>query len=168
MTSKWVPSVLSQADKDIPQDVSEGDVLSLDRVEQGARFCTTMYIRPHLMERKKVFDEFVASKRFKQLYIAGPPGCGKTLFISLLVRMYAKKENKRVLFVTYRDKGKCPVFVFQGEHAQQLSAQTSKDHLLNVLVGLTDKEHFDMVVYDGVRDSIPQSSGVLSFLNEQV
>ena len=168
MTSKWVPSVLSQADEDIPQDVSEGDVLSLDRVEQGERSCTTIYISPHLMERKKVFDEFVASKRFKQLYIAGPPGCGKTLFISLLVRMYAKKENKRVLFVAYRDKGKCLVFVFQGRNVQQLSAHTSKENLFDVLTGLTDKEHFDMVVYDGVRDSIPQSSGVLSLLNEQV
>ena len=175
MTSKWVPSVLSQADEDIPQDVSEGDVLSLDRVEQGVRICTTIYIRPHLMERKKVFDEFVASERFKQLYIAGPPGCGKTLFISLLVRMYAKKENKRVLFVAYRDKGKCPVFVFQGEHVQQLSVDISpsKKNLFDVLTGdvltgLTKEEAFDMVVYDGVRDSIPESSGVLSLFNQQV
>lgn len=62
---------------DLPQEFSEGDVVISDRVEEGIRFNSAVYIRPHLMERKKVFDEFIASERFTKLYVNGPSGCGK-------------------------------------------------------------------------------------------
>lgn len=164
--ANWIPSQLSQST--LPPFISEGDDVSLDRIEENEYFKKTLYIRPHLMERKKVFDEFITSERIKKLFIAGPPGSGKTLFVSLLARMYAYNQNKNVLFIGYRDLGCCPIFAFHGRETPQQLALFPEYFLLSsaletLFTQLTVK--YDLVVYDGVRQNIEHSERGLGFLS---
>lgn len=165
----WTESQLSQSTP--PPNISEGDVFPVERIESDGVLNKPIYIRPGLVERKKVFDEFLSTEQFKQLYITGPPGSGKTLFLFLLSRMYAHNDDKNVLFVGYRDDQLCPILAFHGrDSALELDRFPDNVNLRSTLETIFAESgvKYDLVVYDGVRQSIAESKKNIGLLNSEV
>ena len=142
----------------IPKAISHADHLVLDRVEgEGIRYETQVYIRQEL------------DGPMLQLFISGPPGCGKTVFTSLLARMYAKNNNMKVLYVAFRDESQCPVIIFDGSNAVQVEKFPTNTRLYDFVEQLANEKdaHFDLALYDGVRKNIEASTNVMALLKDQ-
>lgn len=159
----WMDSALTQ--EHIPESIAEGSTLQLDRDEgYDERFVSPLYIRSHLIQRQEFFNAFIGNQEKQQLFVAGPPGSGKTVFLSLLARMYAKNQRKKVLYVAYRHGNRCPIIVFDCDSVKQIAKFPTSRKLYDFLEELLerDPQHYDLVLYDGVRQSIRDSSSVMA------
>ena len=170
-THTWIDSKLTN--DNLPRSIAKGDVVRMDWIHpfNNKYVLQPLYIREHLIGRKAVFDEFLAGEE-SLLYIAGPPGCGKTVFLFLVARMYAYYENKNVLFVGYRLAHQCPIFRFPGNgKPQELRPFPRGKKLDSVLENevFADPDdpanQYDLVVHDGVREAKRDSMNCLSRIN---
>jgi DNA polymerase III delta prime subunit len=162
----WVPLDLGT----IPDTLEIGTTVRNKRYEDQNVFAENIFLRSHLQEKKKNFEDFLESSEFRKMYIDGPPGCGKTTFISLLARTYASRKSKRVLVVNYRDGEECPVLMFNGDEVYVWQRPATGMTLANrVRLFLEDLEtpHFDLCIHDGVRQNILASHNLLGVLNAQ-
>jgi energy-coupling factor transporter ATP-binding protein EcfA2 len=169
MTSRaevWVPLELGT----IPDTLEIGTTVRNKRYEDQNVFAENIFLRSHLQEKKENFEDFLESSEFRKMYIDGPPGCGKTTFISLLARTYASRESKRVLVVNYRHGEECPVLEFNGDEVsvwqRPVTGMTLADRVRLFLEHL-ETPHFDLCIHDGVRQNIVASQGLLGVLNAQ-
>ena len=159
----WIDSALTQ--EHIPESISEGSTLQLDRLDEqwyDERFVSPLYIRKHLIQRQEFFNAFIGNHETQQLFVEGPPGSGKTVFYSLLVRMYAKTQQKKVLYVAYRHGNICPIIVFDCDSVKRIRKFPTSCKLYDYVEELLerDQQQYDLVLYDGVRQSIRDSYSV--------
>ena len=124
-------------------------------------------IRSHLIDKELEIQRFLSSQSTRELYVSGPPGCGKTVYMTLVAHRYAKKENKHVLMVNYRDTSNCHVFVLDGSRATILQQVVDRTDIVAVVKQLLQEEtaSFDLCVFDGVRYNKTQCSDLVSVLN---
>ena len=158
----WIDSALTQ--EHIPESISVGSTLQVDRDEGYETVVSPLYIRNHLIQRQEVFYDFIGNRTKQQLFVVGPPGSGKTVFLSLLARMYAKKQRKKVLYVAYRHDSICPIIVFDCDSVKTIEKFPNSRSLFDFMERLMDQnqEKYDLVVYDGVRQNIRESSSVMA------
>jgi len=151
--------------------ISEIPTVNLDTVgvvtgwrrEKNKTETPKLFFREHLVEKKKEVDAFMQSKQKTRLYVAGPPGSGKTSFFLL----YFQQLKKRVLVVQYRDSTSCEIMMIDKNLIKRVSSHAlSRNNLLEVLEQVVQYEApFDCFVFDGVRQKIQSCISVLAHLN---
>ena len=134
-----------------------------------------MYLRPHLLQVKEKVNSFIESDIKTRLYVAGPPGCGKTTFFLLHFAEYAASKSKKGLLVQYRQIKTNEIIVIDGVAKSIFSARVGEeqkkidaDQLLQMLRSFIEKypaDTFDFVIFDGVRQARPQCQNILGFIN---
>ena len=154
---------------DLPEALTEGEVASVRIIEDDVVADVPLFIRRHLIDKEHEIQQFLSSQSARELYVSGPPGCGKTVFMTLVAHRYAKKENKHVLMVNYRDTSCCHVFVLDGSRARIVQLVVNRTDIVSVVKHLLqeDTTNFDLCVFDGVRVNITQCSDLVSVLNSQ-
>jgi hypothetical protein len=155
----------------LPDTLEIGTTVLSDRYEQGTEFTEQIFLRQHLEEKKEKFEGFLNSSQFNRMYINGPRGCGKTTFISILARMYAIKERKRVLVVNFRHGQECHVLQFNCDEVLLLSEPMESETLHNSVrtyLDRSDTPHFDLCIHDGVRQKIGSSTALMGLLNARI
>lgn len=149
-----------------------GDALSTEdavvtgwRREDGATTTPRLFLRPHLIEKKGELDSFFKSG-MKRLYVAGPPGSGKTSFFLLYCAQRALKLSQRALVVQYRDASQCEIMIIDGGCIKRVSLPLTRTNLFEALQQVVRAQaHFDFFVFDGVRQKLEVCGNVLAFLN---
>jgi len=81
--------------------------------------------------------------------------------MSMLVRMYAKTTEKSVLAVAFRNQELCLILHFRGDTALQLSKFPRDRELGDFVTKWIANQKYDLVLYDGVHQSIEASQGVV-------
>ena len=90
----------------------KGDVSLVFRREAEVSTTRVLYIREHLVDVQKELDDFMERPNKSQMYVTGPPGCGKTCFLYLWARRLSVQEKKkRVLIVQFREKQTCFIWI---------------------------------------------------------
>eukprot|EP00529_Nitzschia_sp_RCC80_P025106 CAMPEP_0113442144 /NCGR_PEP_ID=MMETSP0014_2-20120614/1458_1 /TAXON_ID=2857 /ORGANISM="Nitzschia sp." /LENGTH=540 /DNA_ID=CAMNT_0000333033 /DNA_START=10 /DNA_END=1629 /DNA_ORIENTATION=+ /assembly_acc=CAM_ASM_000159 len=160
----WVQSDEAFNQTKIPTTLEVGHAFKMRLIETPVADDVPIYIRPHLVERQNKFVKFIANDKLSELYVAGPPGCGKTVALSLFARMYARtgETGKKVLFVGYRHRRRCPIRKFHGDKSYQVRTFPFSFNLNQFITQLIDGDSYDLVVYDGVRTSISDSEDVMA------
>jgi Ni2+-binding GTPase involved in maturation of urease and hydrogenase len=152
-----VPKTELKKDELVQVFRQEGDIIKL----------TPLFIRKHLVEQRDILSTFLSSKKYNQLYVSGPPGCGKTSFIWLWARMHAANEKKRALVIQYRPRNACHVFRFEADGRIFRKRSISYEHTIvaDLETLLTEEGGYDLCVFDGVRQNLSQCSYMLSVVN---
>ena len=154
--------------------LQEGDVSTVVRREGGARWTSVLYIRAHLVAVQKELDNFIQSQQLDQLYITGPPGCGKTCFLYLWARRLSVLDNKRVLIIQFREKQ--PGFIWIRDSSgvlwrvNETIEPSDLQQKVKEIINKNSEEStcFDLCIHDGVLDKLTICSGMLSTLNTAV
>lgn len=78
----------------------------------------TIYLRKDLIPLYNALRDFLRSKSDYQFHLTGPPGAGKTSFVTLVCRMWVQSshrtgKNRRVLYISYRSQKLSDVFIFE-------------------------------------------------------
>ena len=154
--------------------VNENDVSLVSRREGGTTWISVLYIRKHLVEVQKKLDDFIAERRKDQLYITGPPGCGKTCFLYLWARRVSVLERKRLLIVQFREKQSCFIWIREAggplwRMEKTIDSEDLRQAVKNVL-NKNDEEGtpFDLCIHDGVLDKLALCTSMLGTLNNAV
>ena len=171
-------------DGELPAALAEGDVVSVRMIEDDVVTDVPLFLRKHLMKQERALQGFLSNTSAsttpsklqfqpnitkRELYVSGPPGCGKTAFMTLAAHRYAKHQTKRVLMVNFRDLSPCYIFKIDGTITSKLRKGLNKTNIVAVLNELMeDKEddvRYDLVILDGVRQKVEQCSQLMSVLN---
>jgi hypothetical protein len=144
-----------------------GEVVTGWRREDGATTKPSLFLRPHLIDKKKELDAFFLSVN-KRLYVSGPPGSGKTSFFLLYCAQRALIFKQRGLVVQYRDSSYCEIMIVDDSsicrvYSGQYQIRNNLLAILREIVGTQEK--FDFFVFDGVRQNKQDCGDVLAFLN---
>eukprot|EP00980_Cylindrotheca_fusiformis_P025068 scaffold12988_cov78-Cylindrotheca_fusiformis.AAC.1 len=157
---------------ELPETLTRGEVYSVRvLVNQRKTKDVPLFIREHLIHQEKLFNQFLAGESFspykidhvrRTLYVTGPPGCGKTVFTTLLAHRYAAgrissdAEPKRVLMILFRELDGCEILIINGEETQRVQrAVVVKEIDCTVHTILEDPiiPSFDLCILDGVRQT---------------
>lgn len=160
------------------------DLSGFEGDDRGARSCwrrefgvireVSLYLRPHLLQLRQSVETFIDNARKTRLYVAGPPGCGKTTFFLLYFTEYAARETKMGLLVQYRQSETCEIIVIDGRVENAIYSVSvggkgidPKDLLsrLKSFVRLHDSDSFDFIIFDGVRQAVQECQHILGFIN---
>ena len=157
-----------------PNRAVKGKDVSLVSRREGSRtWNSVLYIREHLVHVQKKLDAFIKSERKDQLYVTGPPGCGKTCFLYLWARRLSVLGNKmRVLIVQFREKQTNFIWIREPGGAlwrmeQAIEPEELRQTVKIVLNESKDKP-FDLCIHDGVLDLLQICSSMLGTLNTAV
>lgn len=152
----------------------DGSVRSCWRRELGVTRRVKLFLRSHLLQAQNRVEAFIANGTKTRLYVAGPPGCGKTTFFLLHFTEYAESKKKKGLLVQFRQIEACEIIVIDGrEHKAIFSlnmgnANISASDLLATLKSFVLKdpaEGFDFIVFDGVRQATAECQAILGYIN---
>jgi hypothetical protein len=133
---------------------------------------TPLYIRPHLVEQDAKLDAFIEGNpeepRLRTQLVTGPPGSGKTSFLALWARMYARNNKKRVLVVNYRDEKPLQLLKLTQTKAEYCEIKGAR--VVHKFEDCLEDEEgtVDLVVFDGVRTSVEICSRISSILNGEL
>jgi hypothetical protein len=111
------------------------------------------FLRPHLVEKKKVVDVFMDQTRYRRLLVTGAPGCGKTTFFLAYFTRWAWRENKAGLIIQFRDQLPGEIILLRGKENPQIvvSERLGTANLRKLVYEICDELTFDFCVLDGVR-----------------
>ena len=170
---------------ELSRTLEQGDVYSVRMVDElGALRDIPLFIRGHLVHQEKKLQKFLGGQKFSpskakksrlKLYITGPPGCGKTVFTTLLAHRYAAgataaspNKNKRVLMIMFREVAPCQIFIIDGQETQQLQVGLlHRGNTFEIVERLLNDESipsFDLCILDGVRQSLDVCSHLMQLL----
>jgi hypothetical protein len=133
-----------------------------------------LYIRGHLVTVQKKLDDFLKNEKHNQLYITGPPGCGKTCFMYLWARRLSVLQQKRVLIVQFREKEPGIIWIREADGALwRMDEAIDRSLLEREVQKIIEKNEdagtlFDLCIHDGVLDKLEICSSMLSTLNTAV
>eukprot|EP00978_Attheya_sp_CCMP212_P044984 scaffold329800_cov34-Attheya_sp.AAC.1 len=168
MTSlEFKPSALS--DDVLPTSIKEGDAIRFRQMDGSRVVETPLFIRPHLVEKRSMLDAFQENNCLLKLYISGPPGCGRTSFVSLWAQMFAQ-TGKRVLLVNFRLKEECAILQLEGTSVSEITPAPTTNRLYDKVEALLDSKEtgvFDLCVFDGVREQEQDCQDLLSLFNSR-
>lgn len=154
---------------DLPATLTEEDVVSVRLMEDDVSADIPLFLRSHLMKQELEFQKFLSDKSKKEFYVSGPPGCGKTAYMTLAAHRYAENETKRVLMVNYRDTdtSACYIFKIDGSKTRKLRKALTRTNIVKVVEELLEEDGapFNLCIFDGVRYNVEQCSDLLSVLN---
>jgi hypothetical protein len=153
-------------------DLTRCDVVTGLRREHGSTTTPQLYFRKHLVEQKRQVDLFMNSTTFEsRLYVAGPPGSGKTSFFLLYCTQWLRQQpGKKGLIVQFRESSNCEIMIVEssGSVSRVCSPILSYENLLDVLKLVLRREgteNFAFFLHDGVRQKVVRSWVILGFLN---
>jgi hypothetical protein len=165
MGTRFVPSALQNVR--LPTSIQEGDAIQFSQIDGPRLNETPLFIRPHLTEKLDLLNAFLSNDSLLQLYISGPPGCGKTSFVTLWAHLFAR-TGKRVLLVNFRTRQECVILQLEGASVDTLSRAPTSDALRGALETFLDSyktAKFDLCVFDGVREQERNCANVVALLN---
>jgi hypothetical protein len=159
-------------------DLTKKGVVRGWRREDDITSFPNMYIRQELVEKKLLVDKFMESslEKAKRLYVAGPPGCGKTSFFLLYCTQPlpdAGGRKPRVFVVQFRKSGYHEIMIVENGRVERLvphsGTRPSNENLSRwveiVLLREDLIRKFDYFVFDGVRQEHVVCENVLYHLN---
>eukprot|EP00980_Cylindrotheca_fusiformis_P022156 scaffold9050_cov64-Cylindrotheca_fusiformis.AAC.1 len=170
---------------ELPETLTRGEVYSVRvLVKQRKTKDVPLFVREHLVHQETLFKEFLAGESFspykidhvrRTLYVTGPPGCGKTVFTTLLAHRYAAgrissdAEPKRVLMILFRKAVRCEILIIDGQETQRLrhgvKTELIEDKVEAILLDDKRIPSFDLCIVDGIRQAIDECSRLMSTLD---
>jgi len=78
---------------ELPEALTKGDVVSVRTMEDDDVANVPLFIS-HLIDKELEIKQFLSSPSIRELYVSGSPGCGKTVYMTLVAHRYAEKESK--------------------------------------------------------------------------
>eukprot|EP00980_Cylindrotheca_fusiformis_P009406 scaffold2056_cov65-Cylindrotheca_fusiformis.AAC.3 len=160
---------------ELPETLTKGEVCSVRMLTQGEMVDDVpLFIREHLIHQEALFRKFLAGESFspykidhvrRTLYVTGPPGCGKTVFTTLLAHRYAAgmissdSEPKRVLMILFRKYVCCEIFIIDGQETQRLQQRLDWKEIHQTVRTILDADNirsFDLCILDGVRQALDE------------
>lgn len=130
-----------------------------------------IFVRRELVPLYNNLGSFLGSSKSSYFHLTGPPGTGKTSFVTLVCRLWvAQKTSRRLLFISYRSQRPSDVVIFEGEKVRWYAGGVEEGRdLASVVRKVIDaeKDNFDLCVFDGVRnpDKDSDCKAVLSLVN---
>ena len=158
---------------DLPPDRHFGpsNVFSIPRREADYVWDSVLYVRNYLTHfEETTIKGFWNNPGKSQLYVNGPPGCGKTCFFYLWARLFSVNERKHVLIVQFRGKQSCYIWIREGDGIlwRLTEAIEAADLRSTVKKYLQWNMGFDLCILDGVLDGKAVCSSMLSTMNTAV
>eukprot|EP00980_Cylindrotheca_fusiformis_P023484 scaffold10513_cov64-Cylindrotheca_fusiformis.AAC.1 len=170
---------------DLPKILTKGEVYSVRvLIKQRKTKDVPMFVREYLLHQETLFKKFLAGEPFspgqnkyerQTLYVTGPPGCGKTVFTTLLAHRHAAgrlfssdAKPKRVLMILFRKQVRCEILIINGENTERLRwGVKMKDIEGSVEEILSDERipSFDLCIVDGIQQGIGECSQLMSTLD---
>lgn len=171
---------------ELPKTLNEGEVYSVRVVDEKTNEVkdVPLFIRKHLVQQEEAFRKFLAGEKFwpskvkrarRQLLVTGPPGCGKTVFATLVAHRYASgatgtahTQTKRVLMILFREYDPCQIFIIDGQETRKLRKKVLKPRIFDIVEKLLEDQSipsFDLCLLDGVRQSLGECSALMQLLN---
>jgi hypothetical protein len=117
------------------------------------------------MKNFKELNDFYQGEKLT-MYVKGPPGSGKTCFISLWARMLRANEGKRVLMVQTRPSGTCVILILE-INGDDSAKSCVPENLYSILADLFQKETFDLCIVDGVHQHIPMCMSIVALVKSE-
>jgi hypothetical protein len=156
-------------EQNITTKISKGTVITISCYESDDMEPVSLYIRKHWEENFTKVNKFFKDTTKRKYYVNGAPGCGKTCFFWIWA-LSLTKQKKRVLFIQFRHKGYCQVWILEGTERKRLVLpDLNANDLIKVIKGLlrgwVNKEKFDVCICDGVLGHEPTCNTLLSMLD---
>ena len=74
-----------------------------------------LFFRTELAPLYTDLARFLKSKTSFHFHLTGPPGAGKTSFVTQITRMWAARStSRRVLFISYSSHKRSDIYIFDG------------------------------------------------------
>jgi hypothetical protein len=155
-------------------DVTESDmeqptIVRGWRRENHKTHVVKMFLRPHLVDKKDLVDQFMNQDQKKRLYVSGPPGCGKTTFFLAYFTRWARKQKKVGLVVQYRELSSCEIVILRGDQDPQFvqSDRLTRSKLGDLVEDIAKNQMppFDFCLLDGARQKIDGCKNIMSYIN---
>ncbi len=149
----------------IPDDIKEGDVVTITFSHRGRVWVVPLYIRQDWVDQLAKLESFMNNDRKRKLYVTGAQGCGKTCFLWMWARMLMKR-GRRVLLILKMDLS--IIQVLEDGATWQLTPPVGTTQLIETLTALLKAQtrQFDVCICSGVRLNDDTSSMLMSVLCE--
>ena len=168
---------------ELPRTLKEGEVYSVRMVDESNDVKDVpLFIRKHLVQQEDTFRKFLAGENVtpskkvrRKLYVTGPPGCGKTVFTTMIAHRYAAgatattpTQNKRALMILFRELAACQIFIIHGQETEKLRKKVFQKNIVKIVEELLEDQgipSFDLCILDGVRQSLGECTSLIQVLN---